>query len=271
VRVLLISDVAATGFGRVGRELGTRLLAMGHDIRIIGINWQGIDGEMSAALGAGSIGEQADRVEKRLAELRADPLTDLIMPAGAAGDGMGHNLTAPAIRGDLWPGWTPEGIIIVAATNRPDVLDTALLRPGRFDRRVTLDMPDMNDREAILKIHSKGKPLAKDVNLRVVAVRTPGFAGAELSNLMNEAALFAARKNKKEVTQEHILDSIEKVLLGPARKSRVITDHEKEVTAYHEAGHALVAAALKESDRRLELARETACCSAWTVIPSAEG
>ena len=139
-------------------------------------------------------------------------------------------------------------VIVMAATNRPDVLDTALLRPGRFDRRVTLDMPDMNDREAILKIHSKGKPLAKDVNLRVVAVRTPGFAGAELSNLMNEAALFAARKNKKEVTQEHILDSIEKVLLGPARKSRVITDHEKEVTAYHEAGHALVAAALKESD-----------------------
>lgn len=139
-------------------------------------------------------------------------------------------------------------VIVMAATNRPDVLDTALLRPGRFDRRVTLDMPDINDREEILKIHSKGKPLAEDVDLRMVAVRTPGFAGAELSNLMNEAALFAARKNQKKVTQEHILDSIEKVLLGPARKSRVITDHEKEVTAYHEAGHALIAAALKESD-----------------------
>jgi cell division protease FtsH len=139
-------------------------------------------------------------------------------------------------------------VIVMAATNRPDVLDAALLRPGRFDRRVMLDMPDINDREAILKIHAKGKPLADDVDLRTVAVRTPGFAGAELANLMNEAALYAARHNRKKVTQEDILDSIEKVLLGPARKSRTITEHEKLVTAYHEAGHALVAATLEESD-----------------------
>jgi cell division protease FtsH len=139
-------------------------------------------------------------------------------------------------------------VIVMAATNRPDVLDAALLRPGRFDRRVMLDMPDINDREAILKIHAKGKPLSDDVDLRTVAVRTPGFAGAELANLMNEAALYAARHNRKKVTQEDILDSIEKVLLGPARKSRTITEHEKLVTAYHEAGHALVAATLEESD-----------------------
>lgn len=139
-------------------------------------------------------------------------------------------------------------VIVVAATNRPDVLDSALLRPGRFDRRVVLDMPDINDREEILKIHAKGKPLAEGTDLRMVAVRTPGFAGAELANLMNEAALWAARNNRKKITQDDMLDSIEKVLLGPARKSRVISDHEKLVTAYHEAGHALVAACLKESD-----------------------
>ncbi len=139
-------------------------------------------------------------------------------------------------------------VIVIAATNRPDVLDTALLRPGRFDRRVTLDMPDINDREQILMIHAKGKPLAEGVDLRAVAVRTPGFAGAELANIMNEGALLAARKNQKKIMQENVLDSIEKVLMGPERKSRVISDREKKVTAYHEAGHALVAACIKESD-----------------------
>lgn len=139
-------------------------------------------------------------------------------------------------------------VIVVAATNRPDVLDQALLRPGRFDRRVMLDMPDIKDREEILKIHAKGKPLMEGVDLRSIAVRTPGFAGADLSNLMNESALWAARHNRKKITQEDILDSIEKVMLGPARKSRVISDHERKVTAYHEAGHALVAACIKESD-----------------------
>ncbi len=139
-------------------------------------------------------------------------------------------------------------VIVMAATNRPDVLDAALLRPGRFDRRVILDSPDIKDREEILKIHAVGKPLAKDVDLKVVAVRTPGFAGADLANLINEAAIKAARENKKIVDQEDFLSSIEKVMLGPARRSRVISVKEKEVTAYHEAGHALVAAALKDAD-----------------------
>jgi len=139
-------------------------------------------------------------------------------------------------------------VIVMAATNRPDVLDTALLRPGRFDRRVVLDSPDIKDREEILRIHAVGKPLAKDVDLKVVAVRTPGFAGADLANLMNEAAIKAARENKKIIDQEDFLSSIEKVMLGPARRSRVISEKEKKVTAYHEAGHALVAAALKDAD-----------------------
>lgn len=139
-------------------------------------------------------------------------------------------------------------VIVLAATNRPDILDPALLRPGRFDRRVMLDLPDINDREAILKIHAQDKKLIKGVDLRKVAVRTPGFSGADLANLMNEAAIAAAQKNKKEVDQEDILNSIEKVLLGPERKSRVISPREKEITAYHEAGHALVAASLKDAD-----------------------
>jgi len=139
-------------------------------------------------------------------------------------------------------------VIVLAATNRPDILDPALLRPGRFDRRIVLDLPDINERDAILKLHSQNKPLDKDVDFRKVAVRTPGFSGADLANLMNEAAILAARHNKKTVNQEDIYNSIEKVLLGPERKGRLVSDKEKKITAFHEAGHALVAAGLKDSD-----------------------
>lgn len=139
-------------------------------------------------------------------------------------------------------------VIVMSATNRPDILDPALLRPGRFDRRVVLDEPDINDREHILRIHAKGKPLASDVHLRLVAERTPGFSGADLANVMNEAAILAARRNKSMVFQADILEAIEKVLLGPERKSHLLNQHEKEITAYHEAGHALVAAKLPGTD-----------------------
>jgi cell division protease FtsH len=135
-------------------------------------------------------------------------------------------------------------VIVLAATNRPDVLDPALLRPGRFDRRVVLDLPDVNDREEILKIHCKGKPLDANVNLREIAERTPGFSGADLANLVNEGAIFAARRNKTKISQEELIEAIEKVLLGPERKSYVLSKKEKEIAAYHEAGHALVAASL---------------------------
>jgi len=138
--------------------------------------------------------------------------------------------------------------IVIAATNRPDVLDPALLRPGRFDRRIILDLPDVNDRDAILKIHAEGKPLAEDVRLREIAERTPGFSGADLANLMNEAAILAARRNKQQISQAELFESIDKVLLGPERKSHVLSKKEKEITAYHEAGHALVAASLKNVD-----------------------
>ena len=139
-------------------------------------------------------------------------------------------------------------VIVMAATNRPDILDPALLRPGRFDRRVVLDEPDINDREQILKIHALTKPLAEDVKLRQIAERTPGFSGADLANIMNEGAILAARRNKTIVSQNELFESIEKVLLGPERKSHILTSKEKEITAYHEAGHALVAAMLPGTD-----------------------
>ncbi|OGY47647.1 MAG: cell division protein FtsH [Candidatus Buchananbacteria bacterium RIFCSPHIGHO2_02_FULL_45_11b] len=140
-------------------------------------------------------------------------------------------------------------IIVIAATNRPDILDIALLRPGRFDRRVVLDLPNIEDREGILKVHARKKPLAADVNLRQVAERTPGFTGADLNNLLNEAAILAARRNKKQVEITDILESIDKVILGPERKSHLLSEEEKKITAYHEAGHALVAHELPNTDQ----------------------
>lgn len=141
-----------------------------------------------------------------------------------------------------------EKLIIMAATNRPDVLDPALLRPGRFDRRVTIDLPDRDDREGILLVHARKKPLGEDVNLRTIAERTVGFSGADLQNLMNEAAILAARESRKKITQYDVIRSIEKVMLGPERKSHVLNKREKEITAYHEAGHALVGSVLEYSD-----------------------
>jgi len=134
-----------------------------------------------------------------------------------------------------------QNIIVIAATNRPDVLDPALLRPGRFDRRVMIDLPDLKDREEILKVHCRKKPLAKEADLKMIAERTSGFSGADLANILNEAAILAARNNKKEIVSGDLFEAIEKVMIGPERKSRIITDKEKKITAYHEAGHALVA------------------------------
>ncbi len=143
---------------------------------------------------------------------------------------------------------TDTNIIIVAATNRPDILDPALLRPGRFDRRVVLDRPDMRGREAILNVHVKGKPLGQEVNLGVLARSTPGFVGADLENLVNEAAILAARRNKKVIGQPEMEEAIERVIAGPERKSRLISQEEKRIVAYHEAGHAVVMNAIPEAD-----------------------
>ena len=141
-----------------------------------------------------------------------------------------------------------EGIIIIAATNRPDILDRALLRPGRFDRQIVVDKPDVTGRVAILRVHIKGKPIGKDADLDILARRTPGFTGADLANLVNEAALLAARRNKHEINMEELEESIERVMAGPERKSKVMSDNEKKLTAYHEGGHALVGMLLKHAD-----------------------
>lgn len=139
-------------------------------------------------------------------------------------------------------------VIVIAATNRPDVLDPALLRPGRFDRRVTVDLPDIEDRKAILAIHAKDKKIGKDVDLERIAQRTPGFSGADLMNLMNEGALLAGRRNKKEIEMIDVIDSIEKVMLGPAHKNKRMDEKEKKIVAYHEAGHAIIGAVLENTD-----------------------
>lgn len=143
---------------------------------------------------------------------------------------------------------TDTNVIIIAATNRPDILDPALLRPGRFDRRVVLDRPDMRGREAILKVHVKGKPISPDIDLSILARSTPGFVGADLENMVNEAAILAARRNKKVINQPEFEEAIERVIAGPERKSRLISAEEKRIVAYHEAGHAIILNALPEAD-----------------------
>lgn len=141
-----------------------------------------------------------------------------------------------------------EGIIIVAATNRPDILDPALLRPGRFDRQITVDRPDVRGREAVLKVHARNKPLNDDVNLKAIAARTPGFSGADLENLLNEAALLAARRNKKDIDMLDVEEAIDRVIAGPAKKSRVISEKEKQIVAYHESGHTIIGLELENAD-----------------------
>ena len=163
---------------------------------------------------------------------------------------------------------TNTNVIVMAATNRPDVLDPALLRPGRFDRRIVVDSPNMDARQAILEVHSKNKPLSKKVELKRIAQQTPGFSGADLENLMNEAAILAAKNGKKEVSMKDIENSVEKVQLGPERKSHVLTKEEKEVTAFHETGHAIVGHVLKDCDplRKITIiSRGMSLGSTWFV------
>ena len=141
-----------------------------------------------------------------------------------------------------------EGIIIIAATNRPDVLDPALLRPGRFDRQVTVSLPDQREREAILKVHAKDKIFSDDVNLENLSKRTPGFSGADLENLLNEAALLAVRRDKKSIGMDEIDEATDRVLMGPAKTSRKITDKEKQLVAIHESGHAVIGLKLEDAN-----------------------
>ena len=207
--------------------------------------------EMFVGVGASRVRDLFKMAKKSAPSIIFIDEIDAVGRHRGAGLGGGHDereQTLNQILVELDGFETNESVIVMAATNRPDVLDPALLRPGRFDRRVILDLPDINDREDILKIHSKTKPVDESVNLRRIAERTPGFSGADLANLVNESAILAARENRKQVTQMDLINSIEKVLLGPERKSHILSDNEKKISAYHEAGHALVAAALPETD-----------------------
>ena len=199
--------------------------------------------EMFVGVGAGRVRDAFNTVKKAAPAILFIDEIDAIGRERGAGIGGGQDEREQTLNQILveMDGFDRDTrVIVMAATNRPDILDFALLRPGRFDRRVVLDLPDINGREEILKIHTRDKVLGADINLRDIAERTPGFSGADLANLVNEAAILAARDNKKFISQKELLSSIEKVMLGPERKSRVFTEKEKKITAYHEAGHALV-------------------------------
>ncbi|MBU1895831.1 ATP-dependent zinc metalloprotease FtsH [Patescibacteria group bacterium] len=207
--------------------------------------------EMFVGVGASRVRDLFNKAKKAAPAIIFIDEIDAVGRKRGAGLGGSHDEREQTLNQILveMDGFDPHiGVIVVAATNRPDVLDKALLRPGRFDRQVVIDLPDIEEREGILKVHAKGKPLSKKISLRKLAERTPGFSGADLENLLNEAAILAVRKNKKQVDEEDVLESIEKVLLGPAKKSRVMTDKERQMTAYHESGHAIVGHFLKECD-----------------------
>jgi cell division protease FtsH len=207
--------------------------------------------EMFVGVGAGRVRDLFSTAKKAAPAIVFIDELDAIGRHRGAGLGGGHDEREQTLNQILveMDGFERDtNVIVISATNRPDVLDPALLRPGRFDRRVVLDQPDISDREEILKIHCRGKPLALNINLRETAERTPGFSGADLANVVNEAAILAARRNKHQIYQEEFLESIEKVLLGPERKSHILSRKEKEIAAFHEAGHALVSSSLPETE-----------------------
>lgn len=207
--------------------------------------------EMFVGVGASRVRDLFKQAKKNAPAIVFIDEIDAVGRHRGAGLGGGHDereQTLNQILVEMDGFETEQSVIVIASTNRPDVLDPALLRPGRFDRRVTMDLPDINEREAILKIHVKGKPLAEDVNLRRLAERTPGFSGADLANLVNEGAILATRRDQKSIRQQELAESIEKVILGPERRSRTINPEEKKIVAYHEGGHALVGASLTHAD-----------------------
>jgi len=207
--------------------------------------------EMFVGVGASRVRDLFKQAKKQAPAIVFIDEIDAVGRHRGAGLGGGHDereQTLNQILVEMDGFETDAGVIVIAATNRPDVLDPALLRPGRFDRRVMLDLPDIKEREEILQLHIKNKPVNAKVDCHRIAQRTPGFSGADLANLVNEAAILAARKNRKTIRMEDMFESIEKVMLGPARRSKIISEEEKKTVAYHEAGHALVADSLENAD-----------------------
>ncbi len=207
--------------------------------------------EMFVGVGASRVRDLFDQAKKSAPCIVFIDEIDAVGRQRGAGLGGGHDEREQTLNQLLveMDGFSAnEGIIMIAATNRPDILDPALLRPGRFDRQIVVDRPDIKGRTEILKVHIKGKPVAADVDLNVIAQRTPGFTGADLSNLVNEAALLTARKDKKTINMPEMEEAAERVIMGPERKSRVISDKEKRLTAYHEGGHTIVGMLLEHTD-----------------------
>lgn len=199
--------------------------------------------EMFVGVGASRVRDLFEQAKKNSPSIVFIDEIDAVGRQRGAGLGGGHDereQTLNQLLVEMDGFGVNEGVIVIAATNRPDILDPALLRPGRFDRQVFVGIPDIKGREAILKVHSKGKPLEPEVNLSILAKRTPGFTGADLENLMNEAALLAVRRNKKSIGMQELEESITRVIAGPEKKSKVMSEKERELTAYHEAGHAVV-------------------------------
>ncbi|MBU0672188.1 MAG: ATP-dependent zinc metalloprotease FtsH [Candidatus Margulisbacteria bacterium] len=207
--------------------------------------------EMFVGVGASRVRNLFQEAKKQSPAIIFMDEIDAVGRHRGAGLGGGHDEREQTLNQLLveMDGFDPKtNVIVVAATNRPDILDPALLRPGRFDRQVVLDKPDLRGREEILKIHAKGKPLGKDVDYNVMARRTPGFTGADLENVLNEAAILAARADKKEITMDEVEEAVDRVLAGPEKKSRIISDKEKDIVAHHEIGHAFLSKTLPNAD-----------------------
>ncbi len=266
--------VLLLGSAGIGKTLLARAVAGEANVPFFSISGSEFV-EMFVGVGSARVRDLFNTAKKHSPSIIFIDELDAIGRHRGAGIGGGHDEREQTLNQILveMDGFDREtNVIIMAATNRGDILDPALLRPGRFDRKIMLDPPDVHDREDVLKIHCIGKPLAQDVQLKEVAERTPGFSGADLANVANEAALLAARKNKTQISQTDFLDSIEKVLLGPERKSHILSKDEKKIAAIHEAGHALVSSSLPDSEpvRKISIIARGMAAGYTIQLPSEE-
>ncbi len=266
--------VLLLGSAGVGKTLLARAVAGEANVPFLSISGSEFV-EMFVGVGSARVRDLFSTAKKASPSIIFIDELDAIGRHRGAGIGGGHDEREQTLNQILveMDGFEREtNVIVMAATNRGDILDPALLRPGRFDRKIVLDPPDVHDREEILKIHAKGKPLNGNIDFKEVAERTPGFSGADLANVANEAALLAARQNKTEIDQKEFLEAIEKVLLGPERRSHVLSKREKEIAAYHEAGHALVSSSIPGTEpvRKISIIARGVAAGYTLQVPSEE-